>query len=325
MTGLYVHIPFCKQKCPYCDFYTVSKFGAIDNQEEYIDRIIKEIHSYKKGITVDTIYIGGGTPSLLNVHLLDKLLSVVQEHFNTEIKEVTVEVNPENTQYLSDYKSLGINRISIGVQSLNDENLVQFGRGHNADEALSAIDRAGKYFDNVSCDLLLYNCSLREDIIRLSNSVSHISMYILKSAKYKLDDDKVADFYLEAVDILKERNLVQYEISNFGKKSIHNLKYWHCEEYIGLGSTASSLFDGIRYKNSNSLDYKKIIEDENPCGKFEVAMLQLRLTEGIEMDSDIKVKSELLVKNGFAKMNDNRLILTPKGFLMQNQIINYLF
>jgi oxygen-independent coproporphyrinogen-3 oxidase len=391
MTGLYIHIPFCKQKCPYCDFYTVSKFGAINGgvdiatgntganvvgntganvagnsnanahiavnvngefenlSAKYINNIIGEIHSYEKGIKIDTIYIGGGTPSLLDVRLLDKLLSVVYGHFDTEIREATIEVNPENVNYLSDYKSLEINRISIGVQSLNDENLVQFGRGHNVNTALAAIDRAGKWFDNVSCDLLIYNNSLKRDITRLvgvgqggdtvyagdrgkngniiqiANSVSHVSMYILKSPKYKLDDDKVADIYLEAVNLLGENNLVQYEISNFGRQSIHNLKYWHCEEYIGLGAGASSLYGGVRYKNSNSLDYRRIIEDENPCTEFERAMLGLRLTEGIELNFYLKEKSEPLIKSGLATINGNRLCLTPKGFLVQNQVVLHLF
>ena len=314
--GLYIHIPFCVSKCTYCDFYSVSSDTEI--MEKYVGALIKEIELVSlanKDYVIDTIYFGGGTPSVLPLYLLGKIVDSIYKNFKVKIEEFTIEANPATKLYFSDYINFGIDRVSLGVQTLNDDLLKIIGRRHTAKVALDTIDEAKKYFKKVSCDMMIgLPTQTIEDVentaITLANKIGHISMYMLKlSNNVKMskqidkgiyclpDDDQFVDFYDLAYNIFKSRGLNRYEISNFsldGFESKHNLKYWNREEYIGLGASAHGFIDGYRYFNPSSLndyifglnygngkvDMQFVGPDE---ALFEKIMLAFRLPSGINI------------------------------------------
>jgi oxygen-independent coproporphyrinogen-3 oxidase len=285
MLGLYIHVPFCSKKCPYCDFFSVkySKQGVL----EFVENIKNEIKTYPKE-EIDTIYFGGGTPSILPIEFLEQVVFSINEHFMVKTEEMTIEVNPNtvNIDNLREYKKLGFNRLSVGVQSLNDNELQFLGRQHSAEKALECIKNAKNAgFTNISADIMLgipgqTVKNLSETIEKLQE-VQHISAYILKIEEntpfygnIEVDEDISADLYLFAVKKLEEMGFLQYEISNFAKKgfkSKHNLKYWKCEEYIGLGKSAHSFYGGKRYFD------RDIVTENNPGTYEEKTMLSLRL------------------------------------------------
>lgn len=316
--GLYVHIPFCLSKCTYCDFYSV----AIDTNliDSYVDALVKEIElaSIKNnGVTIDTIYFGGGTPSVLPLSHLEKIIASIYKNFKVDIKEFTIEANPATKIDFAEYRNFGIDRISLGVQSLDDRLLKIIGRKHNSSIALNSIDEANKYFDKVSCDLMVGLPTQTLEQVKysanvISSKVKHVSMYMLKlSNEVKMaeqiskgifslpDDDTFVDFYEEAYSIFKSNGLSRYEISNFsisGYESLHNLKYWNREEYIGLGASAHGFIGNIRYYNpSNLKDYiaginygngKEISEIiDYKTALFEKIMLAFRLPSGIDIEA----------------------------------------
>ncbi|MDR0917643.1 MAG: radical SAM family heme chaperone HemW [Oscillospiraceae bacterium] len=329
MLGLYIHVPFCATKCPYCDFYSLPYSTAAVSA--FIEDIKKEILTYPK-LEFDTLYFGGGTPSLLPLSALEDIFSALDKHFSLNLTEATIEVNPNtvNLQKLSAFKSLGFNRLSVGVQSLNENELNTLGRKHTPQQALDCIENAKKAkFENISADIMLgipnqTTETLSDTISKLN--VQHISAYILKVEEntpfygnITVDDDLSADLYLFAIEKLHAQGYMQYEISNFSKngfESKHNLKYWHCEEYIGLGKSAHSFYNGKRYYNRN------IITEENPGTFEERAMLGLRLTEGFEFEN--LSNAFKYQNNGFLEIKGNRVTLNPKGFLISNVIINDL-
>lgn len=272
--GIYVHIPFCRSKCEYCDFYSLG--GARDPRitDDYLQALadhIAETGKLAPDHVVDTVYFGGGTPSFFGADNLDKILDEIQRSFRlSENPEITLEANPDSVTEASLKKLLraGFNRISIGVQSDDDAILQKLGRPHSFEQAKRAMDAARKVgFANISLDLMygLPNQTLTgwketvKHIVRMRPE--HISCYALKVEentplwKYQdcanlPDDDLQADMYLAASEILREHGYEHYEISNFAKKgfaSRHNLKYWTGEEYIGFGPTAASDFAGKRF------------------------------------------------------------------------------
>lgn len=357
--GIYIHIPFCAKKCPYCDFYSCNYSKNI--AERYTDSVINEIKHFKDGLSADTVYFGGGTPSLISENLIGKILNALNNKFFLDDPEITIEVNPctVNSQKLYEYRKMGINRLSVGVQSANDDELIFLGRKHNFEKAVKVINAAHcEGFKNISCDImtglpkqnfkkLLYTI---EEITALP--VTHISSYILKieentpfNTKHIIDslpdDDYIAELYLFMVEKLISAGFSQYEISNFSKtdfESKHNLKYWRCKEYIGFGSSAHSFYNGKRFFNPHDLDkyianngkIEKVITEENPASDSEKIMLGLRLSEGINaanfpmLKEKILKKAMLLESAGFIRINGTRISLTPKGFLVSNSIINEL-
>lgn len=355
LLGLYIHIPFCFRKCPYCDFYSVKH--SPEKEQLYVDAVIRNLKSFKpQKLCIDTVYFGGGTPSVLNPKNLEKILNAVTENFNiAENPEITLECNPATIKEFSPLRSIGINRLSFGIQSCVDSELKTLGRLHNYSEAEKTVFSAFESgFENISCDLMIGTVgqtmeSLVYSIDTLSRlPVKHISAYMLKiepSTPYNRpeiinsvpDEDTTADFYLETVSRLKSHSFLQYEISNFavkGFESRHNLKYWNCDEYIGIGCSAHSYFNNVRYAVPRDIEsfinspvQKTEITDSAPNHFEEKAMLRLRLCDGFdfsefpeESDHVIK-KAEQLEKYGLVKINGNFISLTPEGFLVSNSII----
>lgn len=286
--GIYIHIPFCLSKCEYCDFYSIPQAD-----EETMDRYLKALiaHIRESGhqapaYRVDTVYFGGGTPTYFGSDRLSAVLAAVRESFDvTPDAEITFEANPEsvNLRMLKRLRREGFNRISLGIQSDDDETLFALGRPHtyaDAEEAVRLARKAGFY--NLSVDLMfgLQNQTTRSWLNTLTHVLElkpeHISCYGLRVEEstplnkyYHLldipDDDQQADMYLNAVELLRRKGYHQYEISNFsqrGKLSKHNLKYWTGKEYLGFGPQASSDFAGKRFEIVGSLrEYIEGIEN----------------------------------------------------------------
>lgn len=356
--GLYLHIPFCKSKCPYCDFYSFS--GKDTEKDEYTkilkDRILRISNLQCKG---DTLYIGGGTPSVLGAENLKTLVDTCKNDFLTDGAEITVECNPHglNEDFFKTLYSCGVNRISMGLQSAVDSERRILGRLSDRNQVENAVKMAQKVgFSNITLDVMLgipnqTEKSLNETLdFCISLGVPHISAYMLKleenthfyknQEKYNFpDDDLTADLYLQMCETLHSNGVMQYEISNFSKngfESRHNLKYWHCEEYLGLGPSAHSFLDGKRFyfdRDFNAFMNGNSPIDDGVGGDFtEYAMLNLRLVEGLNEDKvferfghnipkEIYEESQIFIDNGYMLKNENGLALTRNGFLMSNSIL----
>ncbi len=295
MKGLYIHIPFCIKKCEYCDFVSFS--DCYHRAGEYLAALIEELKIYR-GERVDTVYIGGGTPSSLPTDTLVLLLENIFRYFDvTEDAEITMECNPATCNYekLKTLKDAGINRLSIGVQSFNDTELASIGRIHSSHDAVSAIvDAKLAGFKNISVDLMFGIPNQTAETLKntlisaVSAGVNHISCYSLileestplyesvKSRKVTLpNENQEIEMYNLACDILEKSGYRQYEISNFAKsgaKSCHNLKYWNATEYIGCGVSAHSYYNGQRYSNSYDLD----AYISAPLKKYDVTAVSLK-------------------------------------------------
>lgn len=338
--GLYFHIPFCKNKCPYCDFYSV-KFDE-SAASQYVDEICNEIKQYQGSF--DTVYFGGGTPSILPPELIKKILDSARSQFDiADNAEITVECNPSKdlSEDFKKYASYGINRISLGMQSAVDKERFALGRAAGKSDVEKTVNYAKNAgIDNISLDLMLGTpkqtlASLDEsfDFIR-SVGVKHISAYMLKIEEgtkfFEMrdnlalpDDDIVGEMYLKTVETLSFFGIKQYEISNFavpGFESRHNTKYWILAPYLGIGKSAHSFWGGKRFFYDRQ--WRKVT-DGTGGDREEQIMLGLRLTKGVDKSLVNKDYSEL-VKMGYVADLGDRIALTPKGMLVSNTIINYL-
>lgn len=332
MLGLYIHIPFCKQKCFYCDFFSVNYNNSL--ADKYISSIINHSKKYKN-TKIDTIYIGGGTPSVLSVKQIKTLLENISKIFNiNKIKEFTFELNPESAtkEKLQLLKNLGVNRLSIGLQSVDDKDLKQLGRIHNFKTFSNAFNMAKKAgFENINLDLIygLPNQTLKEweKVLKkaLKFNSAHISLYPLaieQDTKFYLngtstDDEVQRLMYDKSVKMLEKSNYIHYEISNWakkGKESIHNSNYWRNFEYIGLGAGACGYYNKTRYKNianiqkyienPNILQEKELVSSKTK--ETEAIILGLRLLkEGIDMS---KFENKKNIENLKKLLNENILI-----------------
>ena len=298
MAGIYVHIPFCKQKCSYCDFHFSTTFHKY--RTEMIESICKEIiyrKDYLAHQTIETVYFGGGTPSLLTKNEFEKILNTIQNTFKiSEDLEFTVEANPYdiNEHNLKDWKEIGVNRLSIGLQSFREEDLRWMNRAHNSTEALNCVSLAQKAgFDNLSVDLIygLPNLSTEDWKKNIQHvidmNVPHVSAYCLtveektslhqmvKNNKIKpATEDEQSDQFNLLIETLAENGLEQYEISNFskpGKHSVHNSNYWFGKHYLGIGPSAHSFNGASRSWNiSNNQQYIKKITNNEKWDEIEV-------------------------------------------------------
>ena len=370
--GIYIHIPFCRSKCDYCDFYSLAgQEGRMDDYQKALLAHMKETAPQTRGWQIDTVYFGGGTPSFYGEKRLRELLRLIGKRFDlAKDAEITVECNPDSVdlKMLQALRRAGVNRLSLGVQSACDRELQSLHRPHDFQQAVQAVALARKAkFQNLSLDLI-YGLPGQElagwqDTVEqvLALKPEHLSCYGLKveegtpldyrvSRGEKLpDDDAQADMYLWTVERLEKEGYRQYEISNFarsGFQSRHNLKYWMGRPYIGFGPGAHSDFGGRRYSFvrdlegyiSGVLEGGTVIDSSDliPARErgSEYLMLRLRTTRGIEeweyrreffLDFDpIEQKLEDYERHGWAERHERRWNLTPKGFLISNQLIGDL-
>jgi oxygen-independent coproporphyrinogen-3 oxidase len=312
--SLYIHIPFCQSRCAYCDFY--STVYRRDLAASFILALAEQLKSLNYNF--ETIYIGGGTPTILDTDLTEKLLKELKK-LSGDVKEFTIEANPESidADKIKLFLDYGANRISIGCQSFDDQKLKFLGRVHCAAQTLKSLRLAKNIgFDNISIDLIygLPNESLKSWEKELTRAgelpITHLSAYMLTYEKgtrlfknlqnkkfLPLATDKVAEMYKQLINQLAAKKIFQYEISNFAKKgcrSIHNCRYWENESYIGLGPSASSFVEGLRQKNISSLEKyitalkngKQIWEHSEKLSRLaaakETAALKIRMAEGLD-------------------------------------------
>ena len=318
--GLYIHIPFCVKKCAYCDFLSWS--GNKEQREEYVRALEQEILSYKnfaEDYQVSTLYFGGGTPSVLEGEQMERIMKAIRQTFQIEKKaEITLEMNPGTAlrEKLDLYRRLGINRLSMGIQSVKNENLKLLGRIHTYEDFLESYHMARDAgFDNISGDLIssLPGQTLaewKEELeILMETPLEHISVYQLiieeETEFYKKygeheellpDEETSREIYLWTGKYLRERGFSQYEISNYaraGRESKHNLRYWERKDYLGLGLGAASMIHNMRMSNTRDWkkymaycrDPRKIREEveflEEPRQMEEFMFLGLRKTRGV--------------------------------------------
>lgn len=332
--GLYIHIPFCDRICNYCDFTAFQ--GANSKIKEYVEALKKEIElKGNKNFLIDSIFIGGGTPSFIDGKYIFEILEKVKENFTVlDNIEISIETNPKtfDEKKLEYYKSAEINRVSIGVQSFNDVILKELGRNHNSKEAFDSIELVKKFDFDLNLDLIFgYQSQTIEDILYDLEMVKninpdHISYYgliIEEKTKFKalqnagkldfLDEETERKMYHLIVEKLEEMGMNQYEVSNFakvGKESVHNKKYWNCKEYLGLGISAHSCLNDERFSNTVNLSkYIKELYNGNipvdfrekldmPTKKFEYIIMNMRLKEGFLIsDYNRLFESDFLEEN----------------------------
>lgn len=310
--GLYIHLPFCAAKCPYCNFYSVKAQDSL--MDAYTDRLCRalELAAERWPRRMDSLYLGGGTPILLGPGRIEKILDAARRYFSLERAEITLEANPASTlePALRELYAAGVNRLSLGMQSADEGELRLLGRRHTAVEAAQAVEQAQKAgFSNLSLDLMLGLPGQTAQSVEKSvgfcakTGVPHISAYLLKvepgtpfdqngMEKRCPDADGQADLYLCAVSALERHGFFQYEISNFAKPgfhSRHNCKYWLGAEYLGLGPAAHSFLEGRRRFFPPDLaaflsaeDPLSLMADDGPGGgPQEFILLGLRLAQGI--------------------------------------------
>lgn len=371
--GIYIHIPFCRSKCDYCDFY--SQAGREDRMDGYQKALLlhlKESALAAESFCVDTIYFGGGTPSFYGEKRLKELLAAIKKYYRVEKHgEVTFEANPDSASFqaLRALRRAGFNRISLGFQSACPGELERIHRPHTAEQGDAAVAAARKAkLKNLSLDLIYGLPGQTMDSWRntvehaLSLGPEHLSCYGLKveegtplaartaAGEVLPDDDAQADMYLWTVERLARAGYVQYEISNFAKpgyESRHNLRYWRMEPYVGFGPGAHSDFGGRRYswirdlegyiqgvlEGGALLDSEDLIPQDERGSEY--LMLGLRTTQGIEeweyrgryfMDfSPIEERLAFFAAQGWAeRTEEGRWRLTPRGFLVSNQLIGEL-
>jgi oxygen-independent coproporphyrinogen-3 oxidase len=352
----YIHIPFCKSKCNYCSFVSFNKF---EYQADYMKALAKEIDNNYEGENLKTIYFGGGTPSTLSIVDFSKIMRKFKINDNTEI---TVEINPDDVSYdyIRGLFDLGINRLSFGCQTFDNEILKQINRRHNSkqvDLAVSTAQNAG--FKNISLDLIygLPNQTeesfIKDLVYAIGLEVQHISLYGLKIEEGCFfydnppenlpDDDIQADMYLRAIETLQKFGFEHYEVSNFSKpnyNSKHNLTYWNNEEYYGFGVSAHGYKNGLRYANTSDLNEyitnpylpvnSKLISNKEKLE--EEIFLGFRKMIGIDTNQ-INIKYGINFEEKYCdilkKYENLKLIektntgykLTPNGILVSNVVL----
>lgn len=354
--SLYIHIPFCKSLCSYCDFAKV-----IYNQkrvDDYFKLLFFELKSLKIN-KLSTIYIGGGTPSSIDNNNLNKLLSYLSKHLKKEY-EFSIECNVEdiNISFLKLIKKYKVNRLSVGIQTFNDKYIKLCNRHHTKEMAINNVKLASSYIDNISIDMIyaIVNQTLeelKEDVkIATSLPIKHISYYslliedntLLKRKNYQnMDDNIQASFYEYIYNYLKEKGFKRYEISNFSKphyQSKHNKVYWQNKHYYGVGLNASGYLGNVRYTNNDNLNYyskkdytkKETITLSKDDIMFEQIMLNLRLDKGLNIsyfnkkfNTDFYKKYQPIIKKlskeGLIISTPKTLKTTFKGSLLLNDVL----
>jgi oxygen-independent coproporphyrinogen-3 oxidase len=360
--GLYLHLPFCAQHCTYCPF-AISTDLAL--QDTYTDALVREIRSHGNA-TVDSIYLGGGTPSHTSLPNLTRVFDAIRTSFDVAPDaEISMESNPEDYEpgSVDAWRALGINRISIGVQSFVDAELAAISRIHDRARAIDAVRTAVARGARVNLDLMLglphqTAASFRESLdTAIDLGAGHLSLYMLdleertplqvQVARGRVllpEEELVAELYVEAIERLDAAGLAQYEISNFaraGEVCVHNLRYWTRSEYLGFGLGAHSFIGHQRYANTR--DIRKYIDTAPEARDFsedlgpdeirrETIFLQLRQTRGMCYEELVRLCGEEGIawterglEGGWLKRDEERVAFTPAGFLQSNEFISQLF
>ncbi len=359
--GLYIHVPFCAGKCPYCDFYSRTPSG--EERELYARRVKELLARWGTQCQrpLSTVYFGGGTPSLLGADRLCGLLEQAARHFSLEEgAEITCEVNPTGIGevFFQELRAGGFNRLSMGMQSAHERELRLLGRRHSPEDVGRAVERARTGgFSNLSLDLMLALPGSTQEGLGQSIGFAaglepeHLSAYLLKvepdtpfaaQGVQPLEEDAAADQYLFCVEELERRGYFQYEISNFarpGYESRHNLLYWHCEEYLGLGPGAHSFYQGQRFYWPRDLAAflagSGPVEDGPGGSPEEFAMLNLRLAEGLALQdcrarfgqegealfSRIEAQASRCPPDLLRQEPGRRIAFRPEGFLVSSALL----
>lgn len=351
----YIHIPFCKNICSYCDFCKMFYNKELVNN--YLDSLSEEITSNYKNETLKTLYIGGGTPSSLSISELNKLFNITKGMCLDTNYEFSIEVNINDIEEekLILFKNNGVNRLSIGIETFNDKYLEFLGRSHKSSDVDKKIRLAKKYFDNINIDLMygFYNqtlVELKDDLEKVTKlNPTHISIYSLILEEHtklyinntpSIDEDVESEMYFYIIDYLNKFGFNHYEVSNFSKgsfKSIHNLTYWNNEHYYGFGLGASGYIGNIRYTNTRSLNnYLKgnyVIETEQISKKLDMQyqmILGLRKTGGIDKNVFFcKYNSSVEDIFDIIKLQEENKLMEKDGYIfiprdmlyLQNQIL----
>ena len=364
--GLYVHVPFCKRKCNYCDFCSSAESDEVI--EKYVQTLLCEIASHKDlELCIDTVFVGGGTPSILSCEQCESIFKAIRKSFLlAPDAEITLEMNPGTVgrEKLLAYKRVGINRISIGLQSIHENELKILGRIHSYDDFLNTYSMLRELgFSNISVDLM-YGIpeQTRESFAKTLAAVlalqpEHISAYglIIEEGTpfFKMQnelalpsEDEECDMYFECAEAMRRNGYIHYEISNYAKAGYacrHNLKYWRDEEYAAVGIAAHSYLFGNRFAATESMEeyfdsygvkYKKQLSSGGKDAT-EYVMLALRLGEGLSLSSYRELfgkdfvsgkEDEIsnFVRTGYLSLNDDRIMLTEKGFYVSNYVISSL-
>ncbi len=354
--GIYVHFPFCKSKCRYCDFNSSDKNWCME--DEYISALVNEIEKSTYKDKVDTVFFGGGTPTAVKISNLIKVIEAVKSKFCLDNAEFTVECNPATIDYegFLKLKDAGVNRISIGLQSANDDELKFLGRIHTFDMFLKTYGDAKKAgFDNINVDLMfsLHQQTVDKWLYTLNKVIdlkpTHISAYSLIVEEgtpfYDLeldlpDEETDREMYYGAVDLLKAKGYGHYEISNFalaGYECKHNVKYWKRENYLGFGCGASGMYNNVRYQNTydvaeyikNNTVSEEVLTTEDAMA--EHIFLGLRMVEGFNIEQfksiynvDFRKKYKEQIKRftdlGLLEVGEN-CRLTKEGLSVSNSVM----
>ena len=368
MSGIYIHIPFCRQACHYCNFHFST---SLRYKNELLDSLLKETElqkDYLENELVETIYFGGGTPSILQISDLRFQIERIKELFNTaKGAEITLEANPDdiNEEKLAGWKEIGINRLSIGVQSFFEEDLLWMNRAHNGEQAVGSLQLAVKYFDNITMDLiyghpLLSNEKWKQNVEKvIALNIRHISCYALtvepktplskmikEKKKEDIQQEKQAEQFLLLMQWLQDAGYEHYEISNFAKpgfRSRHNSSYWQGKKYLGLGPSAHSFNGESRQSNisNNNAYIESLAENKIPFEKEtltpsqktnEYIMTALRTKEGLDLDklpgsvsNELRTGSKKFIESGKLILRENKLLLTKEGKLFADGIAAELF
>jgi oxygen-independent coproporphyrinogen-3 oxidase len=368
MAGIYIHIPFCRQACHYCNFHFST---SLRYKNELLDSLLKETElqkDYLENELVETIYFGGGTPSLLEIEDLRLQMEKLKQTFSiSDDAEITLEANPDDIieEKLRGWKEIGINRLSIGVQSFFEEDLSWMNRAHNSQQAIENLQSAIKQFDNITIDLiyghpLLSNEKWKQNVEKvIALNIPHISCYALtvepktplskmikEKKKEDIQQEKQAEQFLLLMQWLEDAGYDHYEISNFAKpgfRSRHNSSYWQGKKYLGLGPSAHS-FDGESRQwniSSNNIYVESLGKNEIPFEKEiltpsqktnEYIMTSLRTKEGLDLyklpgsvSNGLLVASKKFIESGKLILKENKLILTKEGKLFADGIAAGLF
>lgn len=353
VTSAYIHIPFCKQKCKYCSFVSFTNTEKIPG---YIYSLLKDIDSNYQGQELKTLYLGGGTPSLIEEKYLEKIIKKFRLSSDCEI---TIELNPDDAslEYLKSLRNIGINRLSIGSQTFDDNVLTLIGRRHNSEQIVNVVEFAKKAgFSNISIDLIygLPEVDIKKDLEIIKDlKIQHISTYGLKIEEGSYfynnkpdnlpNDDEQADMYLYINSFLENLGYNRYEISNFalsGFESRHNLNYWNNNEYYGFGIAAHGYLDGVRYNNYTNFEKYLLNPVQHEKGHFvtdsenleEEIFLGLRKTGGIYLEKinkkfgiNFEEKYKTVLEKfspRFIKKTTSGYCLTIEGVLLSNNIMS---